>query len=87
MVLGYKVHEGNPSCSFQACQDAHSQVMIWLSGSDFVANSVLAFFMVCPMLWQCSPGLAGCSEWQLRFRCNSQSRCVLCLPVVQHVCC
>ena len=30
----------------QACQDAHAQVVTWSSWSDFVANSVLAFFMV-----------------------------------------
>ena len=30
----------------QACQDAHSQVMTWSSGSDFVANTVLAFLLV-----------------------------------------
>ncbi|EIE23230.1 MFS general substrate transporter [Coccomyxa subellipsoidea C-169] len=29
----------------KACQDAHAQVVTWSSWSDFVANSVLAFFM------------------------------------------
>lgn len=30
----------------QACLDAHAQVVTWCSWSDFVANSLLAFFMV-----------------------------------------
>ena len=38
----------------QACQDAHSQAMTWLAGSDFVANSVLAFFMVRALCLSCT---------------------------------
>lgn len=35
------------------CQDAHAQVVTWSSWSDFVANSVLAFFMVRPSGMPC----------------------------------
>ena len=39
----------------QACLDAHAQVVMWCSWSDFVANSVLAFFMVCLHCLSVSP--------------------------------
>ncbi|CAL8465277.1 g4812 [Coccomyxa elongata] len=64
----------------KACQDAHAQVVTWSSWADFVANSVLAFFMA-PVVGRWSDAYGRKPFLILSFACGGAQVIVLLLYI------